>query len=494
MNWNNNKILLFCVLLGVCLGSAATAFSAVADFDQSVVQIIVTYQEYDSALPWRKKSPQVRNGYGVIIEGGLVMTTENLVRNHTLVEIRKTRSSMKIPASVTLSDNQSGLALLNIKNQAAALDMRSVKIASAIDQDAQLTIVQFDYTGQIQTGTGHISEISMASLPESQSITLVAQVLTDLAITGNGGTPVFTKDNTLFGIVIRYNNNTNICYVLPYSILYKFIQASKIRPFPGIASAGLLWTPLIDPFKQAFLGLKKDQTGILVQRMLPGSDHTLLPDDVIIEWDGYALDSQGYYHDPDFGRILFSYLIKGRGSPGDITPVTVIRNKQPIHLKLKLKNLQDKDATISYNITGEQEEYLVEGGLVIRELTVDYLKMFGSKWRVMTDTRLLHLYLTRNQITDNPNDHIVILSCVFPDLINIGYENLRNQVITAVNGEPIRNLADVFRIAQRDGTIHRISLQSMKIDIVLNPERIPSANARIARNYHIPRLRYQHPD
>lgn len=475
----------------MCLGLSATALSAVTDFDRSVVQVIATYQKYDPYLPWRKDPPKVRKGYGIMVEEGLVMTTEDLVRNHTLVEIRKARSGMKTPAFVTLSDNQINLALLDIRNDAAMADMRPVKIASAMDKEALLTIVQFDNTGQIQTGAGDIAEISMADLPKSQSTTLLVQVLTDLAITGRGGAPVFAKDHTLFGLVIRYDNSAKICYVLPYPTLRKFIQASTISPYPGIASAGLLWTPLIDPFKRAFLGLSKDQTGILVLRMLPGADHILLPDDVIIEWDGFLLDSEGYYQDPEFGRILFPYLIKGRRSPEDIVPVTVIRNKQPTDLKFKLKRIQDKDTAIPYNILGEPAEYLVEGGLLIMELTVDYLKTLGPKWQVKADPRLIHLYLTRNQLTDNPDDRVVILSGVFPDPINIGYEYLRDQVITAVNGKPIRNLSDVFQIAQQDGNIHRVSLQSLEIDVVLDPEQIPAANARIARNYHIPRLRYQ---
>lgn len=478
------------ILMAVYLGLMSASAAATADFDKSILQVIVTFQKYDPSFPWRKTLPRFRKGYGVVVDDGLVMTTEDLVRNHTLVEIRRARSGTKAPATVVLSDYQVNLALLDISKNEAFEDMRPVKIASAMADDSPLTIVQFDQTGQIQTGVGHIAEISMSQLPKAESTALIGQVLTDLSIHGSAGVPVFAKDE-LSGLVIRYDRSAKTCHVLPYPILDKFIQASKVSPYPGIASAGLLWTPLIDPFKRAFLGLSKDQTGILVRRMLPASDQTLLPEDVVIEWDGFPLDSQGYYLDPDFGRILFSYLIKGRRGPGDIVPVTVIRNKQPAFLKLELKCLQDKNATIPYNVIGEPAEYLIEGGLVIRELTVDYLKALGSKWQVSAEPRLVYLYLKRYQITESPDDRIVILSRVFPDQINIGYQHLRDQVITAINGETVRNLSDVFRIVQRDGNIHRVSLKSMGIDVVLDPEHISDANARIARNYHIPLLRYQ---
>ena len=72
-----------------------------------------------------------------------------------------------------------------------------------------------------------------------------------------------------------------------------------------------------------------------------GADGVLQPDDTILEWDGFAVDSQGYYEDPDYGRLLLPHLISGRRRPGDKVPVTLIRGQQRKQVTLTLSAARD---------------------------------------------------------------------------------------------------------------------------------------------------------
>jgi hypothetical protein len=212
-------------------------------------------------------------------------------------------------------------------------------------------------------------------------------------------------------------------------------------------------------------------------------------DDVILEWDGSAIDSQGYYDDPDFGRLSFPYLIAGHRRPGDEVPVTIWRGNQRLSVRVRLDPFLDARALIPLNTEGERADYLVEGGLILRELTADYLLSRGPRWMLGSNPRLVFLYLTRAQFAEKPGQRVVILSGVLPDTINRGFQNYRDDVITHVNGEAISNLKDVFAIQARDSGVWRITTQSRGVDIVLDRDQLREANQRIAERYRIPQLR-----
>ena len=83
----------------------------------------------------------------------------------------------------------------------------------------------------------------------------------------------------------------------------------------------------------------------------------------------------------------------------------------------------------------------------------------------------------------------MILSGVLPDPANIGYQEMRDEVVTAVNGQPVRSLRDVFRIVDQDRGLARLTLQGLSVDVALDGALRGEANARIAKAYRIPELR-----
>ena len=169
----------------------------------------------------------------------------------------------------------------------------------------------------------------------------------------------------------------------------------------------------------------------------------------------------------------------------------MVRDGSEKTLSVKLGRRTDGSSLIPENITGEQVEYLVEGGFIIRELSGRYLKGHGPKWRTSVDPRLVNAYLSRNHAQKATGERIVILSSVLPDPINVGYQNFREAIITHINGTLVKNMKDVFAIADREGGVGRITLQSSGVDIVIDKDAIKSANARLARLHRIPLLRYQ---
>jgi S1-C subfamily serine protease len=480
-------VLLFTVAAFCVLGHPAVA----VEFDHSVVQLVVAYQAVDPMMPWVRNPPAYRYGLGVAVASNRIIAPEFLVRNCVMVELRLARSGVKFPARVIQADYQTGAALLAYDGLPAADALHPLELATVPPTTGEVTIVQFDETGQIQREQGRVIETTVADLPDAPGMTLVFRVLASLN-TGDAGAPVL-QNGKVVGVVLRSDPSSQTCSLLPYPVLRRFMKEAGSPKYGGVASAGFTWTPLVDPVKRAFYGAPPNGGGILVLHTLAGSgaDKALQPQDVILAWDGTEVDSIGYYTDPDFGRLLIPYLISGRRYPGDTIPVTLLRNRKRLEVRVPLARRLDQDAFIPENIDQEQPEYLVDCGLIIRELGAEYLRHYGPKWTVQANPRLVHEYLTRGQEPDKPGDRLVILARVLPDAINISYQQIRDATITAVNGTPIRNLADVFRIVNRDGGLRRVALLSTGQDLVLDPEGRTAANQRLAERYRIPALQYR---
>ena len=454
-----------------------------------VVEVLVTAQHFDARIPWKKSRPEVRAGYGVVIGDGQLVTTEDLVRNAVLVEIRRPGASTKTPATITEADPRINAALL----AAPTPGLIPAEWDGRVKNGTTIQLVQFDEAGQRQNGEGRITGIEVAALPAAAHSILAFQVLTDLKL-DRVGAPAF-HDNLLAGLVMHYDESSQTSQVLPSAILRRFADDATHPPYRGIAAAGLLWAPLIEPDKRQYLGLPDDHQGVLVLRTVPGSgaSSVLQSGDVILGWDGQAVDAQGYYQDPEFGRLSLVHQITGRRRPGETVVVTRWRNRKQEEVRLTLDAHDDQRALVPMNAAGRPADYLVEGGFVIRELTADYLLAFGQQWLVRANARLVNLYLTRAQSPEKPGNRVVILSGVLPDPVNAGYQEFQDEVITAVNGQTVSNLDDVFAIREKDGGISRITLQSLGVDLVLDKAGLLEANRRIAQLYGIPRLERRNP-
>jgi S1-C subfamily serine protease len=461
------------------------------DLDSSVVRVTVTSQESDPFLPWQNRRPGLRQGYGVVVGPSLVVTTENLVRNHALVQVRKAGTGREILANVVLSDCEADVALLRIDDAEEDPGFVPLDLTDKVLRDAQVEIIQFDETSQVQKGKAEVVQIVVEQLPVAPFESLVFSLLTDLNVNGEGA--VVLHDGKLAGLMISYDNSSRTGSMLPYSIIRRFLEDAEKQPYPGFASAGFSWSYLVDPVKRRYLNVADNGEGVLVLACLPdsGAFEVLRSNDVIMEWDGCVIDNLGFYEDVDFGRLAFPYLIKGKREAGEEVPVRIIRDGKEQQVTVRLSNRLDSSYLIPENVTNERPEYVVEGGLVIRELTGRYLKAYGSEWYRRVDSRLVHLYMTSKYSPEKPGDRTVILSHVLPDVINIGYQQFADDIITKLNGEEVSNMSDVFRIVDRDGHIERVTVRSVEVDLVLDGSELDAANRRIARIYRLPRLEYR---
>lgn len=465
---------------------SAHAQTAGPDVGDTLLPLIVTSQPDDHRMPWRKQSPSIRQGYGIAVGDSLVLTTEQLVRDRTLVEVRRAAAARRVPVQVIEADIQANLALLRVDDPGFAGRLKPIAFDTRYPAPGQpLRVLQFDSSDNLQDGSASVIRLAVQSLPQAPGSFLAPTVLTEINVS-SPATPAMS-DGRLAGLFMSYEADTRTGLLIPAPLLARFVEDATHPPYRGIGSAGFLWAPLLDPAKRRYLGAPPDGPGILVTHPFAASPAgaVLRPSDIMVTWDGYQVDNQGYYTDPDAGRVLFHHLITGRRRPGDDVPVTVIRKGRELGLQLTLTRRRDTDSLIPEGIDSGPPAYLIEGGLVIHELTGNYLRAHGGDWAMRSDTRLVHLYYTRAPDGDGAGTRILILSNVLPDPINVGYHDLQNEVILALNGQPVRHMDDVFRIRDRDGAITRLTLQGHGIDVVLDPDTVEEANARVRALYRI---------
>ena len=83
--------------------------------------------------------------------------------------------------------------------------------------------------------------------------------------------------------------------------------------------------------------------------------------------------------------------------------------------------------------------------MVFQQLTGAYLQEWGDKWTERAPQRLVELFSFQQEKRPDPEKKVVFLSQVLPAAINLGYQQYSGLVLERVNGEEIRNLAELSK-------------------------------------------------
>ncbi len=482
------RLLLLPLLLLAAAPLRAADDGAPAQMTRSLFGLRVTAQRFDPVQPWKKGAPERRGGYALAVGPALLLTTEQLVRDASLVEVNPAGSARYYPARIVRADRDFNLALLDVSAPALPVTPLPLEPASIPFLGSKGALFQFEEGGNPQEGSAHILRASMEPPEENAPALLGLHFLADIPLNGPG-LPIL-QNGLLAGLVASYDRETKVGLLYPGRVLKRFVEDAPLADYRGLAVAGLAWQPLVDPAKRRYLKAPEGDRGVEVVSTRDGAGAAAVfqPGDVILSWSGYSLDQQGYYADPALGRMLFPAVIVAC-RPGDAIPVSFSRDGIVTQASVRLTARDALRPLVPAHDRSRQPAYLIEGGFVMRDLTGDYLQAGGADWMLRANARLVHLFLTRGEDHAPNGERIPILAYVLPDSINVGYQDIRDAVIRTVNGEPVKNLKDIQRIRDRDGTVSRIGLLGLDLDLALDAAALPDANARIADHYRIPSLR-----
>lgn len=458
-----------------------------------VVRVNVASQPWNFTQPWRKNPVTVRQGLGVVLLDGRILVTAELVANHSYIELEKPESALKATAQLEAVDYDTNLALLSAPAAGFLQSIAGAKLDESAAAGDRVDIVQLEPNGQPVRTAANITTVEVGPYPVDENAFLIFKLSVPLQSRENSFTvPVF-KDSRLVGLVMRYDQRTQTADVVPSPVIARFLENAKEKPYTGFPRAGLAFADTRDPQLRAFAALPDGSGGAYVTRVVRGSPADqagFRTGDILTRIDGQAIDQDGNYDDPRFGKISLAHYVSTIARSGQTIPVIIWRDGAETELQLTIAPRDRLGMVSEPYIFDTPPRYVIVGGVIFTELSRQFLREWGRNWPQDAPLRLVYLDRYQNELPAEQGK-IVFISGVLPGPNTLGYENLGYVVVNEVNGRPIRSLEDVAAAIDNptDPKFHRIKLAEDPGLVVLDVEGSQAAGEQIKQEYRIPSLR-----
>ena len=447
---------------------------------KSIVKVFTVNSQANYYQPWQNHPQSSGTGSGLVIEGNRILTNGHVVSNSSFIMVRKQGNPKKYIAKKIITGYECDLALLEVEDKSFFDDMPPLEIDGLPELQDKVSVLGYPMGGDnISITEGVVSRIEPTQYSLSERTLLSIQI--DAAINpGNSGGPVVNKNGKVIGVAFQGNRSgEGMGYMIPSTIVQQFLRDIEDNKFDGFPDIDVHINKLENPDMREWLGMKKDQTGSLITHISLNEERKgyLKKYDVLLSIDGRKIANDNTVDFREDEVIFFGHFVWSK-KIGDIIKFEVLRDKKVVEIDYKLEHPKPlvKDRVFDKNPT-----YYIIGGFVFIPLTQNFLDAWGSWWKAPRE--LVQLKLT-GEITKE-RDEVVIMSSVLADDANIGYQKLRFEEVTTVNGIKIKNLKQLINIIEKsDAKFMEITYKSHK-KVVVNIEKIRNATSRILKRYRI---------
>ena len=458
--------------------------------NSSILRVNSTNQAYDFLRPWTKKAPFSRRGLGTLVEGGRILVTAELVANNTFIELEKATTAEKSSATVERVDYDCNLALLRPTDPAFIAGMKPLALDQGVRVGDRATVLQLEPNGEIAQTLGTVTSIAVGGYPLDNMGLLLFRLSAPMQQRDGSFTLPAVRDGKLLGLLMRYDARSQTADLISSPVIGHFLSEAAKESYGGFARAGLAVSTTRDPQLRRYIGLN-EPGGVYITDVVtgsPGEKAGLRGGDVVLAADGKAIDQDGNYEDPEFGRIAFSHITNTRSHPGDTLAFRVFREGKILEIPVKMEP-RDRSRIVSESyVVDRAPRYVVLGGVVFMELSRPYLQEWGADWLKEAPQRLVFSDAFQNEL---PQDRgkIVFISHIFPSQDTIGYEGLDNLVVSKVNGREIRSLDDLAEAANNPvNGFQKIELEEDPGVIFLDAASIEANRDKLIKKYSLPAL------
>jgi len=455
-------------------------FVVLADFDPetSVVEIEVTKKSYDYRTPWVVRNEQVSKN-GIVIGPNQILTTADGLSGQYLSRIKKGGISRQYTADLQWVDYYANVAIFDVADEEFWQGMEPVELSRTIPQGGELQIYRWR-GGRIEERAAEIIRLFSGQSKTSYIRHLI--LTASSPIESAGWAEIVVDGDDLVGLTASASKDT--LAILPAGFIAMVLERREASADFRLGYFDFKSMSANNPALLASKGLDLRDVGVVVTevggRGLSSDD--LQPGDVILEIDGFEIDSEGTYLDPEYGRLSMSGLATRRHVAGEVLPFRIWREGRERMIDYTLPGADFDKELIPEQRYDAAAQYLVAGGFVFQPLNGPLMNALGKN-----RPPLLDYY--RRQTGADSRAGFVVLSGVLPDDFNLGYEDLRYLLVDKINGQPINDLADIEAALKRpEGGFHRIQfMQEERVQhVVLNARDMEGATMRILKNYRIP--------
>jgi hypothetical protein len=424
---------------------AAPEVAASATKLVSVVRVNATDQGWDYFHPWAKHAPYSRRGLGTVLDNGEVLVTAELVQDANYVEMERAESGDRVPATVQAIDYEADLALLKPNDPDFLKGISPLQLTDAGVGD-HLSVWQLESTGALLITDALLTTVEVGKYPADDVALLNYSLTTSLQYRDGSFTLPMVKNGKLAGLMMRYDTRTQNANTIPAEVIRHFLTDAAAATYGGFPKAGLLFAPTRDPQLRQYAKIPSGVTGGVyvthVERNSPGEAAGIQEGDVLLSIAGKSIDQDGNYTDARYGKLSLVNLISLQKSGAKVS-FGLLREGKPLNLDVTLQHRPADSYVIPPYVVNKSPDYYVLGGLVLQQLSRDYLKEWGAEWEKKAPERLVYYDHYQSDIFHGDIKHLVILSQVMPTQDSIGYEDLGALVVTKINDMPLKSFADV---------------------------------------------------
>jgi hypothetical protein len=452
-------------------------------WEHSIVTIEVSRKQYDYYQPWTRRTSRVQKT-GLVITDHQILTTADEMFDRTLVRLQKNGRGRWWAGGVAWIDYHANLALLTNSNPDFWQDLKPATLGGTVPDDGALQILRWR-EGNLENRR---AEFTQFTVREGQLAAVNQPVLeSDSDIQNAGWGEIITANAHAMGIISAQDGR--LCTAIPASFIQSILEAHKAGRYQGLGYFHFFWQGAQNPASQARLKLAVDTRGVIVSSVTARPDNlpeVVHPQDVILNIDGFDLDIQGDYLDPEYGNIMLENLATRNKWAGDDVKMVIWRDGQMTNVVYQLPKYEYSVSLVPSSTYDQDPEYLILGGLVFQPLTDSYLQSWGTDWRRRSPFRL-NFYHNEPPTKDRPA--LVLMSQVLPDDYNIGYQEQRALVVDKVNGQRESRLADLQQALEKPvNGFHVIDLMqsdSLRRIVLAAGDTEKDATGRVLKRYGI---------
>lgn len=487
-----NIIFLFRALVFSCVavvafvpvGRAQPMLAATApDWSRSLVSIEVTYKVFDAFQPWNDPTRAIRK-HGFVVAPDEVLTTAQYLPTHTLVRVQKGGRGRWYDGRVKWWNAQSNLALVTVADPDFWTGLAPAPLAEKPARGAGYEIVRWR-DGNLENRRAEFGKFTVSEGMLGFAPHVHLELSTDLS--GLGWAELATHNGRVAGITTYSGGRT--CGVMPAGFIRRVLAAYRAGNYAGLGIFDFTWQPGSNPELLKALGLDGAPRGGVVHKPGKESDPAKAPQarDILLEIDGFAIDSEGDYLDPDYGHLMLENLANRAHFAGDTIKIRLRRGAEELTVDYTIRPARFEDELVPRERFDGPSPYVVAGGLVFQPLNQPFLRGWGDEWRKFAPFRLQYYQYAP---AADKRDTLVVLSGVLPDEINLGYQDAGMLVVDKVNGRVVATLADLQAALGEpgEGGVHRVEFMPGRNlqRLFLDAATLDAATKRVVEHYGIP--------
>lgn len=458
------------------------ASSSTFPWENAIIHIEVTSKAYNYIQPWQRSEKKVYKS-GVVVEGHLILTTADGLADQTLIRLKKQGDGLFSLGRVAWVDYQANLAALTTDESDFWTGLVPAKLADPVPISGQVRI-QCWTDDQLENRQGEIERLTVEN--SALSFVSVPALKIDSNIAGVGFGEAVTVGDKLIGLA--YAQGGDGVTAMPSSFIAPILKAEQAKTYTGIGYFDFTWDPADNPLNLDYLKLPGPARGVIVKEigLKPGVVSLVHPRDVLLQIDGFNIDAEGNYRDPQYNKLCLENLSSRGKWAGMDCKFKIWRDGKEMDIVYKLPRAAYSDELVPSQSFDQDPEYVLAGGFVFVPLSEAYLRSWGPTWRQQAPFRLSYYEMGKVTV-ERPQR--VVLSQVLPYPSNIGYESLRNLVVDEINGMKIKQISDIMTALKNPVggfDVFKFEPGESVQQAVLDASQIDEANQQIMARYNIP--------